>query len=87
MQESHPEQPHWYLYYLGTKAQRRGNGIGTAILRPVLEHCDEQRLPAYLEATNSRNRQLYRRHGFQELEPLALPADGPTLHPMWREPR
>jgi hypothetical protein len=57
------------------------------MLRPVLEHSDQQRLPAFLEASNARNRQLYVRHGFQELAPLALPADGPTLYPMWREPQ
>ncbi len=85
MQEHHPTRPHWYLYYLGTESQRRGTGIGTSMMRPVLELCDRHRLPAYLEATSPRNRELYLRHGFQQREPLTLPADGPTIYPMWRE--
>jgi GNAT superfamily N-acetyltransferase len=87
MQEHHPLPPHWYLFYLGTHPQFQGTGIGTALLRPVLEHCDRYRLPAYLEASSVRNRQLYLRHGFQDQESFALPGDGPTLHPMWREPQ
>jgi GNAT superfamily N-acetyltransferase len=87
MQEHHPTQPHWYLYYLGTEPEKQGTGIGAAVMRPVLDLCDSHRLPAYLEASSPRNRALYQRHGFDEREPLALPANGPTVYPMWREPQ
>jgi GNAT superfamily N-acetyltransferase len=87
MQERHPRQPHWYLYYLGTEPDQQGIGIGAAVMRPVLDLCDSHRLPAYLEASSPRNRALYQRHGFDELERLVLPENGPTLYPMWREPR
>ena len=86
MQEHHPSAPHWYLLYVGVEPSRRGQGIGSALLQPVLEHCDEQRLPAYLEATNDRNRVLYRRHGFADRDEVVLPAGGPAVLPMWREP-
>jgi hypothetical protein len=56
-------------------------------MRPVLDHCDSHRLPAYLEASSPRNRALYQRHGFYDLERLVLPANGPTLYPMWRKPQ
>ena len=87
MQEHHPPRPHWYLYYLGTEPDKQGIGIGAAVMRPVLDLCDSHRLPAYLEASSPRNRALYQRHGFDELERLVLPSNGPTLYPMWREPR
>jgi GNAT superfamily N-acetyltransferase len=86
LHEHHPTQPHWYLAYLGTRRGRQGTGVGTALLRPVLERCDRDGLPAYLEASNARNRGLYLRHGFVDREPLALPDGGPTVYPMWREP-
>jgi GNAT superfamily N-acetyltransferase len=86
MQQHHPQQPHWYLLYLATEAGRQGTGIGTSLLQPVLEQCDRQQLPAYLEATTTRNRALYRRHGFTDLPELVLPDDGPVLYPMWRAP-
>ena len=86
MQEHHPSQPHWYLLYVGAAAERRGQGIGTALLEPVLQRCDQQGLPAYLEATTDRNRQLYLRHGFADRGELVLTPGGPVVRPMWREP-
>jgi hypothetical protein len=54
---------------------------------PMLSRCDEQGLPAYLEASSPRNRALYERHGFEVTEELKLPRSGPPLWLMWREPR
>ena len=85
LHEHHPRQPHWYLYSLGAVPGRQGQGLGSALLRPVLERCDREGLPAYLEATSPRNQALYRRHGFVDRPPLPLPG-GATAYPMWREP-
>jgi GNAT superfamily N-acetyltransferase len=81
-----PLPDHWYLLYLGVAPGRQGQGIGSALLRPVLDACDRTRTPAYLEATSERNRALYARHGFLAGDPLPLPERGPTVVPMWREP-
>jgi GNAT superfamily N-acetyltransferase len=86
LRRHHPQSPHWYLYYLGARPGRQNAGIGTALLRPMLETCDNEGLPAYLEATSPRNRALYRRHGFLDGEPLGLPDGGPPMYPMWRRP-
>lgn len=77
---------HWYLLYIGIEPDRQGQGLGGALLRPVLEECDRTGTPAYLEASCERNRSLYERHGFVEREALPLPEGGPTIFPMWREP-
>ena len=41
-------------------------------MRPVLERCDDERLPACLEATSPRNRALYERHRFEVTEQFAV---------------
>lgn len=87
LRQHHPQTPHWYLYYLGTTSGRQSAGIGTALLRPMLEKCDTEGVPAYLEATSPRNRLLYQRHGFEDMEALNLPDGGPPMYPMWRRPR
>lgn len=88
LQEQHRRlDPHWYLYYIGTKADRRSNGVGSALLQAVLERSDSEHTPAYLEASNERNRALYVRHGFETRGEIALPGGGPTMFPMWRSPR
>ena len=86
MEKVHPTAPHYYLEYLGTRADRRGRGIGTALMAPMLERCDDEGLPAYLEST-PKARSLYHRHGFVPCGDVALPKGCPPLHPMWREPR
>jgi hypothetical protein len=54
-------------------------------MRPVLERCDREGVPAYLEASGARNRDLYLRLGFRVTGEIRLP-DGPSMWPMWREP-
>ncbi len=61
----HPHEPHWYLATLGTAVEQQGKGVGGALLRPVLEHCDAEGLPCYLESSKERNVPFYRRHGFE----------------------
>jgi GNAT superfamily N-acetyltransferase len=86
MESKHPHDPHhYYLPVIGVAPQWQGKGLGTALLRPMLERCDRERMPAYLEATSARNRVCYERNGFQVHGEIVLP-DGPTFWPMWREP-
>lgn len=83
MDALHPHEPHFYLLLLGVAPGRQSQGIGSALLRTVLDRCDEQGLPAYLEATSPRNVALYERHGFAITDTLTLP-DGPPVWLMWR---
>ena len=82
----HPQEPHWYLGFLGVRPALQGFGLGSALLQSTLVGIDEAGVPAYLEATNADNRRLYERHGFKVVRELPLPG-GPSLFPMWREPR
>lgn len=87
MQKAHPhDRAHWYLNVISTLPERQGQGLGTRLLAPVLQRCDAEGVPAYLESSNPRNMTLYRRHGFEQTGELPLP-DGPSLYPMWRDPR
>jgi GNAT superfamily N-acetyltransferase len=83
--EHHPQETCAYLWFVGVDPAVQGCGHGSALMAPVLQRCDTQRTPAYLEATTTRNRDLYGRHGFQVVTELAVP-DGPPMWPMWRDP-
>ena len=87
MAMAHPHAPHWYLNVIATLPDQQGRGLGAKALRPMLERCDAERMPAYLESSNPRNMTLYRRHGFEESGDTIDMPDGPSLWPMWREPR
>lgn len=82
---AHPHEPHWYLNVVSTVPTRQGEGLGAAVLQPVLAVCDAEGVRAYLESTNPRNMSLYRRQGFVEAGEIRLPG-GPSLYAMWREP-
>ncbi|HET9583943.1 MAG TPA: GNAT family N-acetyltransferase, partial [Bradyrhizobium sp.] len=86
MARYHPEEPHWYLPFIGVDPARQGNGLGAALLRSILAECDKMRLPAYLESTNPRNRPLYERHGFKEIGEIRA-GDCPPVVPMLRQPK
>jgi GNAT superfamily N-acetyltransferase len=87
VEQQHPKAPHWYLGVLGTRAAEQGKGIGSALLQPALERCDEEAVPAYLESSKHTNIAFYHRHGFEVTGEIQLPLGGPTVWPMWREPR
>jgi ribosomal protein S18 acetylase RimI-like enzyme len=82
--DAHPE--HYYLAVLGTRPDRQGAGLGSALLAPVLERCDEEGVGAYLESSKEQNIPYYRRHGFEVVGEVDFPS-GPRLWPMWRDPQ
>ena len=86
IEERHPMQPHYYLSVLGTDPEQQGGGIGSALLAPVLERCDAEGVPAYLESSKESNVGFYAQHGFVLTERIELP-EGPPLWLMWRRPR
>jgi GNAT superfamily N-acetyltransferase len=86
VESRHPTAAHYYLATLGTEPERQGLGIGSALMAPVLESCDADEIPAYLESSKERNVAFYARHGFRVMDEIRLPK-GPPLWGMWREPR
>lgn len=82
----HPGEPHWHLALIGVDPLQQHDGIATALLRYRLPACDEQGVPAYLEATSARSVPLYERHGFVAVGTVAV-AGSPPLVAMQRAPR
>jgi GNAT superfamily N-acetyltransferase len=82
----HPQEPCYYLQLVGVVPAHQGRGLGTRLMRPVLDQCDAQGIGAYLEATTPASRRLYERLGFAVTGEIS-PAGGPPLWPMWREPQ
>ena len=84
----HPAEPHWYLPLIGVDPSpscQRG-GYGSELLRHALAACDKDRMPAYLESTNSENTSRYQRQGFEVLGTIQVGAS-PPIFPMLRRPR
>jgi len=83
----HPKEPHWYLGIVGADPGRQGTGAGGAVIDSVLETCDAEGVPAFLESSKERNISYYERFGFAVTGEERLPKGGPPFWTMWREPR
>jgi ribosomal protein S18 acetylase RimI-like enzyme len=83
----HPTGPHWYLATLGTEPDRQGQGLGSALLTPVLSRADHDGQPAYLESSKERNVAFYSRFGFEVVDEFRADSGGPPIWRMWRTPR
>jgi len=81
----HPQDPHYYLRFIGVRPECQGIGIGSALLRAALDRCDLEGTAAYLEA-DERSKSLYLKHGFEATAEIKLPK-GPSVWQMWRAPR
>lgn len=85
MDEHHPTDDHWYLPLTGVDPVAQGRRLGSELLRHALQTCDRDGLPAYLEATSPRSRNLYARHGFDVVGIIQAGAS-PPLWAMLRPP-
>lgn len=86
MERLHPRDPHYYVRDLGVHPDMQGRGLGRALLRPTLERCDRDGLPAYLEASSERSAALYERLGFRLTRELRI-GGSPPLRLMLRSPQ
>jgi ribosomal protein S18 acetylase RimI-like enzyme len=82
----HPEEPHWYLPFLGVDPARQAQGNGDALMTRALAQCDRDGRAAYLESSNPRNLPLYRRHGFEAIGRIQV-GSSPASIPMVRQAR
>jgi GNAT superfamily N-acetyltransferase len=78
-------EPDWYLATMGTLPARQGRGLGSAVLGPMLERCDDASLTAGLETSEERNLRFYGRLGFATTATVDdLPHGAPTTWIMHR---
>ncbi|MDG9667019.1 GNAT family N-acetyltransferase [Hahella sp. CR1] len=83
-QKNRPKYAHWYLFMVGTKPAVQGRGLATGLIKPVLQHCDQQGLPVYLECSKE-TISFYLRFGFRVYKEATIKNEL-TLYSMLRPP-
>lgn len=81
-----PDEPHWYLGVLATSPQRRGEGLATGVLSPVLGNADRGGFPVALETGGWSNIAFYGRFGFEVVGEAGI-EDAPPVWVLHRSPR
>src|SRR5260221_10268020 len=64
LRAARPDGDYFYLQGVGTDPAHQEHGFARAVLAPVLEQCDREGIPAYLESTKERNVAFYEHRGF-----------------------
>lgn len=79
--QSYPNDPGWFLDTLVVRPERRGTGVGSALLRDGLAQADLDGRPVSLQTSSSENVEFYRRHGFEVTRTFAELYPGSP--PLW----
>jgi ribosomal protein S18 acetylase RimI-like enzyme len=77
--------PHWYLMLIGTRRERQGQGLASALLDAVTSRADADGLPCYLETGTDANVPFYERRGFAVTGEAEM--NGSLIRAMVRPPR
>jgi len=77
VERRHLREPHHYFPHIGVAPAAQGRGLGSRLMRPTLDRCDRDGLPAYLEASSERSAALYERLGFRLVEEVRVGGSPP----------
>jgi ribosomal protein S18 acetylase RimI-like enzyme len=58
---------HWYLMVVGVSPEACGQGLGRALIEPIMNRADASRLPCYLETAQPDNVAFYEYLGFKKI--------------------
>ena len=84
IKNKHSKPGCWYLYVFVTMPEFRGKGLGSKIMKPMLEYLDEKNQDCYLETLVPINVEIYKKYGFELKEEVNVPNTDLTLYAMLR---
>ena len=79
--------PHYYLSSIGVQPERQGQGLGSALMQPMLGRADDEKVHCWLDTHRPENVRLYERHGFEVLRRVEPPGHPVPVWGMLRRPR
>lgn len=86
MHAAYASGPHYYLDTVGVSPVAQGQGLASALIRPLLAEADVRNLPAYTGTMTPHNVTLYQHYGFEIAEAYAVPNTGLTIWSFVRPP-
>jgi ribosomal protein S18 acetylase RimI-like enzyme len=78
---------HWYLMVVGVAPEACGQGLGRALIEPIMNRADAAGLPCYLETAQPDNVAFYEYLGFKKVVEEVEPQSGLTMWTFRRDPQ
>ncbi|MEV4315387.1 hypothetical protein [Actinocrispum sp. NPDC049592] len=78
---------HYYVSFAGVDPQHQRHGAMSVLVDALLGRADAEEMACYTEASSAGGTWAALRNGFVEVGVRIDIPGGPTLRPMWREPR
>lgn len=72
IKKNYPKEPFCYLWFIGVVPQCQGNGIGSELLKALIERFDQADRPIYLETSVEANLPWYKKAGFEVYRELSF---------------
>lgn len=85
IKKKYADESTWYFYSFAVLQEARGNGIGTRLLKPMIDFFDEEKQSCYLETLKLENVAFYEKYGFKLMEEVNVPGSDLTLYAMLRK--
>ncbi|MDJ0588835.1 MAG: GNAT family N-acetyltransferase [Pleurocapsa sp. MO_226.B13] len=70
-------QPHWYLALMFVNPSYQSQGIGSALLKPILDRASDEKLPCYLVTFTEPAVNFYQKNGFEMIRKDRAAKDAP----------
>ena len=87
LKETYTNHVDWYLFNLSVSSKAQGKGIGSKLMRPMLEFCDQENMVCYLETNKESNVTIYQRYDFKLAEQKIIPKSDVMHYAMTRDPK
>ena len=68
----HPKDPFTYLWFIGVNPSVQHKGIGSKLLKEIIQHCQNMKRTIYLETSVESNVVWYQKHGFEKYHTLDM---------------
>lgn len=63
----------WYIFQFGVSPDKQGQGLGSKIMKPILNWLDSEKIACYLETNKASNVNIYNHLGFSLKDITTLP--------------
>lgn len=78
-------QSHWYLALMFVNPSYQGQGIGSALLKPILDQASDEKLPCYLVTFTEQAVKFYQKNGFEIIRKSQTAKDAPSFWNLKRD--